>query len=45
MPHLIHMAVAGVSVVVFIFLATIFQAAEVELNPVSRNLLGMAHSK
>ncbi|KAL6757720.1 hypothetical protein V8C86DRAFT_1620236 [Haematococcus lacustris] len=45
MPHIIHATVAAVSVALFVLLATIFTAAEVELNPVSKNLLGMAHSK
>ncbi|KAL6754986.1 hypothetical protein V8C86DRAFT_270236 [Haematococcus lacustris] len=45
MPHLAHAAVAAGSVVVFTVLAAVFTGAEVELNPVSKNLLGMAHSQ
>jgi hypothetical protein len=45
MPHLIHLSVAAVAVAIFIVLATVFTLAEVELNPVSRNLMGMAHTK
>ncbi|GFH27265.1 uncharacterized protein HaLaN_25561, partial [Haematococcus lacustris] len=44
MPHIIHASVAAIAVGLFVVLATIFTAAEVELNPVSRNLLGMPHS-
>ncbi|KAL6757143.1 hypothetical protein V8C86DRAFT_1716601 [Haematococcus lacustris] len=45
MPHIIHASVAAIAVGLFVVLATIFTAAEVELNPVSRNLLGMPHSR
>ena len=45
MPHLIHVAVSAVAIVAFITMASIFTMAEVELNPASHNLLGMAHSK
>ncbi|KAJ9529670.1 hypothetical protein QJQ45_014402 [Haematococcus lacustris] len=45
MPHVVHATVAGVAGVLFVLLATVFTAAEVELNPVSKYLLGMAHSK
>lgn len=45
MPHIIHVSVAAVSVVTFIVMAAFFVMAEVELNPISHNLLGMAHSK
>jgi hypothetical protein len=45
MPHIIHLAVAGVSALIFTFLATMFSLAEIELNPISRNLLGTPHTK
>jgi hypothetical protein len=45
MPHMIHIAVAALAVVMFMLLATMFTLAEIELNPVSRNLMGMAHTK
>jgi hypothetical protein len=45
MPHLIHVAVSAVAVALFMVLASLFTMAEVELNPVSHNLLAMAHTK
>ncbi len=42
---MIHVAVAAFSVVVFVVLASVFTMAEIELNPVSKNLMGMAHTK
>ncbi len=44
-PHTVHMAVAAVALVVFVVLATAFTTAEIDMNPASRNLLGMSHSK
>ncbi len=44
-PHIIHIGVASVALVVFVVLATAFTTAEIDLNPASQNLLGMAHSK
>jgi hypothetical protein len=37
--------VAAVAAFIFVILATVFTLAEIELNPVSRNLMGMAHTK
>ncbi len=42
---MIHVAVGAVAIAVFCTLASIFSMAEIELNPVSRNLMGMAHTK
>jgi hypothetical protein len=45
MPHLIHIIVAAAAICIFFMLAIVFQMAEIELNPVSKNLMGMAHTK
>ncbi|GFH18052.1 predicted protein, partial [Haematococcus lacustris] len=42
--HVIHASVAAVSIIVFIAFAAFFTLAEMELNPLSRNPLAMAHS-
>jgi hypothetical protein len=42
---MIHVGVAAVAIVAFVILASVFTMAEVELNPVSRNLMGIAHTK
>lgn len=44
-PHLIHVAAASLSLVLFLGLATLAQMGEMELNPVTRNPMAMAHSK
>jgi hypothetical protein len=44
-PHLIHVGVASVAIVAFVALACVFTMAEIELNPVSTNPIGMAHTK
>lgn len=45
MPHLAHVAVATLALVIFAILATPFTMAEIDLNPVSKNALGMGHTK
>jgi hypothetical protein len=45
MPHMIHIAVSAVSILIFMALAMAFSMAEIELNPVSKNIMGIAHSK
>ena len=45
MPHIIHVVVAACSLIVFIVLATLFQMAEMELDPLTQNVLGIGHSK
>lgn len=45
MPHMIHVAVACLSLIVFVALAASFTMAEVELNPLSKNPLATAHSR
>ncbi|KAL6764390.1 hypothetical protein V8C86DRAFT_1586354 [Haematococcus lacustris] len=42
--HVIHASVAAISIIVFIAFAAFFTLAEMELNPLSRNPLAMAHS-
>jgi hypothetical protein len=42
---MVHVAVAAVASAVFLFLAALYTAGSVELNPVSHNLLGMAHTR
>ena len=45
MPHMIHVVVAAVAIVIFFILAIVFTMAEIELNPASKNLMGIAHTK
>jgi hypothetical protein len=45
MPHLIHLVVAAGSLVLFIGMAITYQVADMELNPLSKNLIAMGHSK
>jgi hypothetical protein len=45
MPHLIHVAVAALSLILFLSLATLAQLGDMELNPVTRNPMAIAHSK
>jgi hypothetical protein len=45
MPHMAHVGVAATALVFFSVLATAFTMAEIDLNPVSRNALGMGHTK
>ena len=45
MPYLIHVAVAVLALVTFVAMAAAFSMAEMELNPATKNLLAMAHSK
>lgn len=42
---MIHAAVGALCVLLFVVLAYMFTMAEIELNPVSRNLLGMGHTR
>jgi hypothetical protein len=44
-PHVIHVVVSATSITAFFTLAALFTMAEMELNPVSKNVLGVAHSK
>jgi hypothetical protein len=44
MPHLIHLVVALVSLVLFVAMALTYQVADMELNPLSKNLIAMGHS-
>jgi hypothetical protein len=44
-PHILHMAVAMLAILVFVALASFFILAEVELNPIARkNIFGAAHT-
>ncbi len=45
MPYKIHVAIAGVTFAAFVIVAGVFTASEIELNPLSSNLLAMAHTK
>jgi hypothetical protein len=45
MPHLVHVAVATIALITFAILATPFTMAEIDLNPTSKNALGMGHTK
>jgi hypothetical protein len=45
MPNIIHVAVSAVAVALFVILAALFIMGEIELNPVSHNLMAMAHTK
>jgi len=45
MPWLIHAGVATISVVCFVIISAFFQMGEMELNMITTNPLGMAHSK
>lgn len=45
MPHVIHIAVASVSLVIFFASATLFMLAEMELNLASKSPFAMANSK
>lgn len=45
MPWLIHAGVAALSLVSFVILSASFQMGEMELNLVTKNPLGMAHSR
>ena len=45
MPHLIQVFVAVVSLIVFVSMAACFCMAEMDLNPTTRNLMAMGHSK
>lgn len=44
MPFVIHVIVGAFSLTVFVSMAMIFQLAEMELNPLSKNFLAMGHS-
>ena len=45
MPHIIHVAFAAISLLTFIPMALLFTMGDLELNPLTRNLLATAHSK
>jgi hypothetical protein len=45
MPHLIHLVVALISLILFVAMAITYQVADMELNPLSKNLIAMGHSK
>jgi hypothetical protein len=45
MPHVVHIVVATAALIIFGMLATPFTMAEIDLNPVSKNALGMGHTK
>jgi ABC-type spermidine/putrescine transport system permease subunit II len=45
MPHLIHLVVALISLMLFVAMAITYQVADMELNPLSKNLIAMGHSK
>ncbi|PNH04175.1 Tiny macrocysts protein C, partial [Tetrabaena socialis] len=45
MPHLVHVAVSVASIVVFFLMATSMVVSEVELNPLTRNYMAMAHTR
>ena len=45
MPYLIHVFVAVISLIVFVIMAAGSTMGEMDLNPTSRNLMAMAHSK
>ncbi|KAJ9519256.1 hypothetical protein QJQ45_017919, partial [Haematococcus lacustris] len=44
-PHIIHALVAVFTLLIFVPLATVFQMADMELNPLSKNLMATGHSK
>ncbi|KAG2501688.1 hypothetical protein HYH03_000190 [Edaphochlamys debaryana] len=44
MPHIIHVAVSVLSIVVFIIMATCMVLSEMELNPLTRNYMAIAHT-
>ncbi|GAX73357.1 hypothetical protein CEUSTIGMA_g810.t1 [Chlamydomonas eustigma] len=44
-PFFINSAVGALSLVIFVGLSVVFQMGEMELNMVTTNMLGMAHSK
>ena len=45
MPHVIHVAVGACSLLVFIAIAALFQMAEMELDPLTKSVLAIGHSK
>lgn len=45
LPHIIHVGVCATSFVLFVVLALLMVMAEMELNPLSRNYLAIAHSR
>ncbi|GAX73356.1 hypothetical protein CEUSTIGMA_g809.t1 [Chlamydomonas eustigma] len=44
-PYFINAAFAALAMVIFVVLSTAFQMGEMELNMMTTNMLGMAHSK
>ena len=44
-PHMIHVVVSCISLVIFTALALIFTMADMELNPMSQQYLAVSHSK
>ncbi len=43
--HIIHAAIASLSFVIFVFLDCVMQIGELELNPLSRSLTAVAHTR
>ncbi|GAX73364.1 hypothetical protein CEUSTIGMA_g817.t1 [Chlamydomonas eustigma] len=44
-PYVINVVPASISLIIFVVLAAAFQMGEMELNMMTKNMLGMAHSK
>ncbi|KXZ55668.1 hypothetical protein GPECTOR_2g1218 [Gonium pectorale] len=44
-PHILHVAVSGVSIVMFVVMATCQVVSEMELNPLTRNYMAIAHTR
>ncbi|GAX73363.1 hypothetical protein CEUSTIGMA_g816.t1 [Chlamydomonas eustigma] len=44
-PYVINAIVAAISLAIFVLLSAAFQMGEMELNMLTKNMLGMAHSK
>ncbi|GLC40592.1 hypothetical protein PLESTM_001090800 [Pleodorina starrii] len=45
MPHIIHVVVSGSSIVLFVIMATAMVLSEMELNPLTRNYMAIAHTR
>ena len=45
MPHLVQVFVAVVSLIVFVSMAACYCMAEMDLNPLTKNLMAMGHSE
>ena len=45
MPHVIHVSVSVLSIIIFAIMAGLMIMSEMELNPVSRNYTAIAHTR